>query len=111
MAAVTSERVLIARPGGYSLGNFRHFPDAASALSEAALLVVDPDRTYSRAFCRCKNPQCRDFYLSRKHPGGGPENRFYCIPQHRTNYNNSAQRKKDSSTQSKNKNSAQRKYK
>ncbi|HJS89376.1 MAG TPA: hypothetical protein VJ738_05360 [Steroidobacteraceae bacterium] len=94
MARVKAERVLVARPGGYSLAYYRHFPSVAGALSEAVVLIQDPARPYAKALCRCQYPACQNFYFARKNPRGGPANRTYCDPEHRRLHNNSAARKR-----------------
>lgn len=93
LPSVKVERVLLGRPGGYSLGYFRQFRNVASALAEALVLVLDPEKQYAQALCRCRDPNCRNFYLARK-KSAGPANRTYCSDTCRTRYNNSAKRKR-----------------
>jgi hypothetical protein len=94
LRSIRVERVVISRPRGYSLAYFRQFRTVGALLAEVATLIADPDKPYARALCRCQYPACRNFYLARKNPKGGPANRIYCEPEHRRLHNNSALRKK-----------------
>jgi hypothetical protein len=87
------ELVLLARPHGYSLADYRRFDNVASALAYALRVLLDQGNAYCRALCRCKLPSCQRFYLARKSPKGGPPNRTYCKPEHRDEHHNSAGRK------------------
>jgi len=86
-----AERLFVARARGYSLRYFHAFPDAATALANAAAMVLDIERPYGREISRCK--LCRGFYRAHQNPKGGPLNRTYCSAKHREIYNNSAHRK------------------
>jgi hypothetical protein len=92
-ASMQRELVFVAHHHGYSLADFRAFPNVASALALAMALVMDQARPFAKAFCRCKLPDCQDFYLAQKNPKGGPPNRTYCKPEHRDQHHNSAERK------------------
>jgi hypothetical protein len=94
LPAVATERVIVpVGRRGYSLAWFRQFRTAASALAEALMLVLDPEKPYAKALCRCRYPECRKFYLARKNPKGGPANRTYCSKQHRIDHHDSPERK------------------
>lgn len=85
---------LVGRRRSYSLTDYRCYTNVASALTVAMLLLVDDSEPYSKALCRCKLPRCQNFYLARRNPKGGPANRSYCSPEHRKEYQDSADRKK-----------------
>jgi hypothetical protein len=95
VASIESEQMLVARPKGYSLAQFMHFPDVDAALARALMLVLDVERPYGEAVSRCKLPSCQCFYLARpnKTGRGGPPNRSFCNSTHAAEYRNSAERK------------------
>jgi len=72
-------------PRGLSLRTGNYYPDLTSALDYAVLVLLDRGRpSYGAALSRCQLPRCRNFYFAKKNPNGGPPNRLYCCPGHRT---------------------------
>lgn len=83
----------ITRSGRSSLVYARVYTDIHVKLSHGLLLLLDEQKPYGAALCRCKLPSCGRYYLARKKPRGGPANRTYCTPEHREVYRDSAERK------------------
>jgi hypothetical protein len=92
-ASMQRELVFVAHRQSYSLADFRAFRNVAAALALATSFVMDQARPFATAFYRCK--WCQKFYLAHKNPKGGPANRIYCKPQHRTAHHDSAERKNE----------------
>src|SRR5579863_9456688 len=70
--------------GGFTLAYARDFRTLRSALQYAVLLLLDLNQPFGDALCRCRLASCRAFYLAKRNPKGGPANRNYCSPKHRT---------------------------
>lgn len=83
----------ITRTGRSRPQYIRNFRDIHAVLSQGVLLLLDPQRSYGKALCRCGLPSCQKFYLARRNPKGGPANRTYCSPKHRDEHHNSGERK------------------
>jgi hypothetical protein len=73
---------------GMRLGYLRDFPTLRSALQYAVMLLLDLDLPYGSALCRCQLKRCGVFYLAARNPKGGPANRHYCNPEHRSEAHN-----------------------
>jgi hypothetical protein len=83
LTLVTVKPVLAIGSHGYSIQHFHDFPDLEALLTYAVVLLLDGTKPYGKALCRCKLSTCDRFYLARKNPKGGPENRNYCSIKHR----------------------------
>jgi hypothetical protein len=88
---------------GFQLDYFNDFPNLEAALTYAVMLILDARKPYGAALCRCQLPTCGRFYLARRKKKGGPANRVYCSPRHRTEHHNSAERKAASKPQARHK--------
>lgn len=73
---------------GYRLDFAREFRTIRAALDCATVLLLDIDKPFGAALCRCQLSDCGRFYLATKNSKGGPANRHYCEPSHRTIANN-----------------------
>jgi hypothetical protein len=84
------DRVLIGR--ARSISYVPLFGNVAAALTFACMLVMDPEKPFWKALCRCRLPRCARFFLSKQNPKGGPPARSYCEPGHGEEHHNSAER-------------------
>jgi hypothetical protein len=62
--------------------HYRHSPaDLDAALGYVLMMLLDSKRPYGRDLCRCKIPECQNFFLAIKPKTGRPR-RDYCCQAH-----------------------------
>lgn len=71
---------VVRTPGaaGPRLGYLRVVEDLRYGFDWALLMLLDSTMPFRKALSRCAH--CKEFYLARRNPKGGPANRIYCSP-------------------------------